>query len=192
MRRHKNENEFITFISPEGVQAIKSYLRVERHNLEDSQPLFTKYKSSNDPMEPIAIVNIYSRLCDGLGWTKEGNSYRKITGHMGRKWIKTNLTNAGMPREPLETLLGHKLTTGTDDNYYIMNEDHLKSIYLKYLPNITIYPTEAFTVEDEGYSKLSSENKVLKDELKQIRLEKDEQYEKLKREIEAILDIQRQ
>ena len=53
LRRHKNENEFVTFLSPEAVQAIKSYLRVERSNLEDSQPLFTRFKSSNTPIKTV-------------------------------------------------------------------------------------------------------------------------------------------
>ena len=163
LRRHKNENEFVTFLSPEAVQAIKSYLRVERSNLEDSQPLFTRFKSSNTPIKTVAIIHIYSRLCDGLGWSKEGNAFRKITGHMGRKWLKTNLTNAGMPREPLETLLAHKLNTGTDDNYYMMNENHLKSIYLKYLPQIAINPIETLTLESDEFKLIKEENKALKE-----------------------------
>lgn len=165
MRRRKNENEFVTFLSPEAVEAVKAYLRVERENLDDSQPLFTKFKSSSDPLDPIAVVHTYARLCDSLGWTKDGNAFRKITGHMGRKWIKTNLTNAGMPREPLETLLGHQLKNGTDDNYYIMNEDHLKSIYLKYLPEITINPVETLTLESDEFKTLKEENINLKEEM---------------------------
>jgi integrase len=178
-RRNKNENEVVTFISPEGVQAIKSYLRVERDNLEDSQPLFTQYKSSNTAMQPVSIIRIYERLCDSLGWSKDGNAFRKITGHMGRKWLKTNLTNAGMPREPLETMLGHMLKNGTDDNYYMMNENHLLSIYMKYLPNITIDPTETLTLESEEYKTLKDENKTLKQQME----ERDEQH---RVEIEAM------
>ena len=168
MRRHKNDNQFVTFLSPEAVEAIESYIRVERENLDDSQPLFTKFKTSNTPMKPIAIVHTYSRLCDGLGWSKEGNTFRKITGHMGRKWMKTNLTNAGMPREPLETLLGHKLKTGTDDNYYLGNEDQLKSIYLKYLPNITINPTKILTLESKEYTEYKTEKENQKNLIRKI------------------------
>jgi integrase len=179
MRRHKNENEFITFISPEAVEAVQSYLRVERENLDDSQPLFTKFKSSDEYMSPEAIIFVYQRLNDGLGWSKEGNAFRKITGHMGRKWMKTNLTNAGMPREPLETMLGHMLKNGTDDNYYMMNENHLLSIYMKYLPNITIDPTETLTLESEEYKTLKDENETLKQQME----ERDEQH---RVEIEAM------
>ena len=82
---------------------------------------------------------------------------------MGRKWLKTNLTNAGMPREPLETLLAHKLNTGTDDNYYMTNEDHLKSIYLKYLPQIAINPIETLTLESDEFKLIKEENKALKE-----------------------------
>jgi integrase len=165
MRRQKNENEFITFISPEAVEAIQSYLRVERENLDDSQPLFTKFKSSDKTMSDVSIIFVYQRLCDGLGWSKEGNAFRKITGHMGRKWMKTNLTNAGMPREPLETMLGHMLKNGTDDNYYMLNENHLLSIYMKYLPHITIDPTETLTLESDEYKSLKEENKTLKEQM---------------------------
>ena len=166
IRRHKNENELITFLSPEAVEAIQSYLRVERENLDDSQPLFTKFKSLDEAMSPKAIIFVYQRLCDGLGWSKEGNAFRKITGHMGRKWMKTNLTNAGMPREPLETILGHMLKNGTDDNYYLGNEDALKSIYLKYLPYITIDPVETLTLESDEYKSLNEENQALKEQMK--------------------------
>lgn len=176
MRRRKNENEFVTFLSPEAVEAIQSYLRVERENLDDSQPLFTKFKSSNTPMMPIAIVHTYARLCDALGWSKEGNAFRKITGHMGRKWLKTNLTNAGMPREPLETLLGHQIKNGTDDNYYMMNENHLKSIYLKYLPAITINPVETLTLESDEYKSIKEDNKALRELIEK----KDAEMEELK------------
>ena len=165
MRRHKNENEFITFLSPEAVEAIQTYLRVERENIVDSQPLFTKFKSSEIPLAAIAIVHMYANLCDGLGWSKEGNAFRKITGHMGRKWLKTNLTNAGMPRAPLETLLGHYIKDGTDDNYYMTNENHLKSLYIKYLPNITIDPVETLTLESEEYKSIKEENKALKEQI---------------------------
>ena len=72
---------------------------------------------------------------------------------MGRKWLKTNLANAGMPREPLETILGHKLK-GTDDNYYMTNENELKSLYMKYLPYITIDPVETLTLESDEYKEL--------------------------------------
>lgn len=182
MRRHKNEKEFVTFLSPEAVDAIKSYLRVERENIDDSQPLFTKFKSSNTPIKPIAIIHTYSRLCDGLGWSKEGNTFRKITGHMGRKWLKTNLTNAGMPREPLETLLGHQLKNGTDDNYYMMNEHHLKSIYLKYLPEITINPVETLTLESDEYKSLKEANTKLKEQMKK----KDSEMEELKAQFNKV------
>lgn len=173
MRRHKNSNEFVTFISPEAVQVIKSYLQIERDNLNETQPLFTKFKTSNAPLETIAVVHTYARLNDALGWSKDGNAFRKITGHMGRKWLKTNLTNAGMPREPLETLLGHQLRNGTDDNYYIMNEEHLKSIYLKYLPNITIEPVETLTLE-------SDEFKEVKKQLTNNRIELEQKDDKIR------------
>ena len=188
LRRHKNENEFVTFLSPEAVQAIKSYLRVERSNLEDSQPLFTSFKSSNTPIKTFAIIHIYSRLCDGLGWSKEGNAFRKITGHMGRKWLKTNLTNAGMPREPLETLLAHKLNTGTDDNYYLSNEDALKSIYLKYLPDIAINPTKTLTLESKEFSELQNQledNKKQLEDNKKASEKREIEFRKLKERMDA-------
>ncbi len=163
IRRHKTDEELITFLSPEAVEAINSYLRVERNNLEDSQPLFTKYKNVNAPLLEDSILFIYSRLCDGLGWEKDGNTFRKITGHMGRKWLKTNLANAGMPREPLETILGHKLQ-GTDDNYYLTNEDVLKTLYMKYLPFIAINPIETITLE-------SDEVRIIKEELANVKKE---------------------
>lgn len=166
--REKNNKEFITFISPEAVEAIEAYLKVERNDLDDDQPLFTQFKSPDKAMRPIAIVHTYARLNDGLGWSKEGNYYRKITGHMGRKWLKTNLANAGMPREPLETILGHELRNGTDDNYYLMNEQQLKSIYIKYLPHITIDPVETLTLESDEYKALKEENKMLKAKLDEI------------------------
>lgn len=168
-RRQKNENEFVTFLSPEAVGVIRSYLQVERDNLDREQPLFTKFKTSNEPLETIAIVHTYARLNDALGWDKDGNKWRKITGHIGRKWLKTNFANAGMPREPLETLLGHQLRNGTDDNYYIMHEEQLKSIYMKYLPNITIDPIETLTLESEEYHALKEENEMLKSTLDELK-----------------------
>ena len=184
IRRHKNENELITFLSPEAVEAIQSYLRVERENLDDSQPLFTKFKSPDEYMSPQAIIFVYQRLNDSLGWSKEGNAFRKITGHMGRKWLKTNLTNAGMPREPLETMLGHMLKNGTDDNYYLGNEEALKSIYLKYLPHITIDPTETLTLESEEFKSLKDENETLKQQME----ERDEQHRIEMEAMEARVD----
>ena len=66
--RHKTEEELITFLSPEAVEAINTYLRVERNKLENSQPSLTKYKNVNAPLLENSILFIYSRLCDGLGW----------------------------------------------------------------------------------------------------------------------------
>ena len=53
---------------------------------------------------------------------------------------------------------------GTDDNYYLTNEDVLKTLYMKYLPFIAINPIETITLE-------SDEVRIIKEELANVKKE---------------------
>ncbi|MGO9387904.1 MAG: tyrosine-type recombinase/integrase [Methanobacterium sp.] len=167
--RKKTEIEFTTFLSPEAVEAINTYLTTEREDLKNNQPLFTKHKTKNQPLKPKSIGFIYKRNSDKLGWDKGGNTFRKITGHMSRKWFNTQLTMAGMPEEIREHFMGHKMQNNVKDAYFLGNPDDLKRVYIQYLPHITINPTKTFVVEDEGYKSLKNENTNLRKELDQIK-----------------------
>jgi uncharacterized iron-regulated protein len=76
------------------------------------------------------------------------------------------------------------LKNGTDDNYYLGNEEALKSIYLKYLPHITIDPTETLTLESEEFKSLKDENETLKQQME----ERDEQHRIEMEAMEARVD----
>jgi integrase len=190
IRRHKTGEKVITFLSPEAVDAIKSYLKVERDNLEDNQPLFTQHKSEDKAMAEAGIVSMYERLCDDIGWDRDKNEQRKVTGHLGRQWLKTNFANSGMPREPLETIIGHKLG-GTDDNYYNATESQLKSLYIKHLPSIAINPIKTLSLESEEVKAIKEENKALKQEIVELKAKTEENsksisdIEKIKKALKA-------
>lgn len=189
MKRQKADRQFVTFLSPEAVESVQLYLKVERDNVENEQPLFTKFKG-DEKLSSIAIVGMYRFLNDSLGWDKGSNKYRNITSHMGRKWFKTRLTNDNMPDNPLKAMMGHKLP-GLDDNYYLDNVKALKKLYLIHLPAITIQDTKTHVLESEEYKKLnekleeeSKKSRELEEQIKFLRTEmglKDGLYERKKK-----------
>ncbi len=186
--REKIEIEFITYMSPEAVNAIKTYLKTERRNLKDNQPLFTQHTTNDQPFKSEGIGYIYKRINDKLGWDKGGNTFRKITGHMCRKWFNTQLTIAGMPEEIRELFMGHKISNKIKDAYFLGRRDDLKKVYIQYLPHITINPTETITIEHEDVKKIKKENLALQAQLNQ----QSDQFKALNNRISAKEEIDMQ
>lgn len=144
MRRQKNDVDFITFISPEAVIAIKLYW--ESRNRDRSG--ISKIKGDNDyafvtqdngkKINTNTFTFIFRVLAKQLGYqNNNGKGFQILCkSHALRKFFSSTLEDAGMSRKKIDFMMAHSLT----DNelaYYENEIKKLKDLYINFLPYIT-------------------------------------------------------
>lgn len=165
-----DSEEYISFISSEGVHYLNKYIEFRESNGEKithESPLFRdkfdpvkgKYGHGKDqsltkviPMTPHAVRQYYNRLLFSIGVRKETRRRHEFSVHSMRKWFKTRCELGGMKPINVETLSGR--STGISDSYYRPTESELLQEYLKVADKDLSISTE---------SKLASENAQLKE-----------------------------
>lgn len=166
MRRSKTNKYFVTFCSPESVQAINNYLvlRNEKNKqygrgLNGADKLF-KISESH-------YQNKFMELNDTLGLGKCG-TFNRLRGHMLRKFHASNLEKAGMDRYKVNVLQG-KSNGAVDDVYFFEDEETLKNEYVKALDGLLIFTmVKEVNQYSDDYLELLEENKMLKDKLEKV------------------------
>lgn len=187
LERKKTGKEFHTFISHEAVEQVKKYLEYERPNIEMDAPLFTARRISNKALTVKGYISALNRMNKQLGWSNEEYEYAKFTSHVPRKFFSTKLTNAGMPEEIREHLMGHELRDKVKDAYYIGNPEDLLKVYLEYLDVLTIEETKIITIRTPEVRMLENKYDELAEDVGRISwvfevLENNPQeYERLKK-----------
>lgn len=176
VRREKSQTDYTTFIGPEALLALKTYLE-ERNRTEilkvkgDSDYVFVTYQAagakaggqiSNDVM-----TYIFKQLAQELGYTN-GKFQIKTRSHALRKFFASTLENAGMPKNKIDFMLGHT-QSGTDMAYFRTDIEALKQLYIKFLPYLTFEKTievRSLDTEDaKRLEELEKENEKLKAKL---------------------------
>jgi integrase len=184
--RVKTGLEFITFLSSEAVDMIWEYLTKERKIARDNikthleEPLFAEVKdvySRPDIYKPLsagAMTLVFKNIAIRLDRyqpnterTQKNIIQNELRSHNMRKFFNTELKNAGCPDQAVETMLAHK--NGVKDAYYLEHEDELRTLYLKFMPALTIQPTETRVVESRDYKELKAENEVLRREMDNLK-----------------------
>ena len=144
MRRQKNDIDFITFISPEAVHALKLYWEERERNRNgefkikgDSDYVFiTSYNGKK--INTTAFTYIFWGLAKQLGFqNNNGKGFQILCkSHALRKFFSSTLEDAGFPRKKIDFMMAHSLT----DNelaYYENKIKELKDLYIRFLPHIT-------------------------------------------------------
>jgi integrase len=204
--RVKTGNDFISFFSAEASAMIWQYLEKERGiskaNIEKHRgaPLFTAMKDTwrgskglTSRLAPGSIDLIFRTLAiriDPENAPREngnGNTiYNRLHPHNIRKFFNTEMKNAGMPEIMVEFIMGHGIEL-TKAAYYLRKNDEIKEKYLRFMPTITIQPTETQVIQSAEFRELKDENEALQLQLEEIR----EQYGELKskeKELQALTE----
>jgi len=184
-----DDDEYVTFCTPECAKVLNSYLDYRRRfgeNITDDSPLIREQFDPGDPFKskngakPIAItttsqilrrkfIQIGVRTVDQPGDTS-GSRYRKDVPliHGFRKFFNTALMNADVNPIIKELLMGHSVRL--DDFYYDKNSEKSKQKlldeYVKAIDNLTI--------SEENRLGLKVQQLTVKaDEMMQLRLKLD-------------------
>lgn len=172
LRREKTGVRFITFIGRDGRNAIEEYLKIRNEgNLIPSRPdlskkakakdendyLFVTFDSRKKKWNKIDVAHIskyMQSLCKKLGWYdgEKRNPYRP---HALRSSFATILNNAGIPKNFIDYLLGHKQNS-TDAAYFNTHFDTLFKYYKHNEALVSI--SEIDKIPDSKYEELKIEN----------------------------------
>lgn len=165
--RQKTSMEYFTFSTPESTKYILNYLRWR----ENKNGLLNREKILFDINERKftikGFINTYKLLNDrcGFGFKKGGKS-RFMTFHGFRAFFASKLVEKGFSEIYAEWLLGHTIPK-TTDAYIKPNEESLKNIYAKIVPDLTIFgQTEVHVYESEEYKEIKTKMEKMEKELK--------------------------
>ena len=176
IQRAKVEVDFITFIDPEGSEAIIEYLksigRASKDGTLDSQyddlPLFTAHRKPIRKMDVNTLTGLFRYMAIKMKThkpTERGKKYKMNPdrSHNLRKFFNTQLKNNGMNSDTVEFLMGH---TGdkTKSTYYLHDVQKLKEQYQNNMPALMIY-------SDKRNVDLIKSNTAAKIELEQSQME---------------------
>ena len=173
-----DDDEYITFITPEAYQEIKGWMdyRTEcgERVTEESWVMRNLWEVTS-PKDPSTLTNrglasipqkLHSggikRLMERSQWAQgirkkleQGKKRHEFQADHGfRKWFKTRCELSGMKSINIETLMGHSI--GISDSYYRATEAELFEEYLKAVDLLTV--EERYKLEKQ-LTQLSQQNK---------------------------------
>jgi len=173
-RRSKVNLDFITFIDPEGTEAILDYLkwakRVTKDGLFDSMfdslPLFTINRNRTEEINEVSFIQVFWRLSMKMQMheiTPKPKTYtiNPIRSHNLRKFFNTSLKNDGLNSDLVEFMMGHR-GDRTKGAYYLYDAGKLKEQYMAHMHTLTINSNGTNT-------DMLKENKKLKAEIERIK-----------------------
>ena len=135
--RQKTSIPYVTFSTPESIQAIIDYLINQIHcnkpirSLEDYL-----FKVNGKKLKDCTLTQIFQNLNDRNGLGKV-ETQRFFVSHNMRKFTANTLIDNGMEFYRVEWLLGHALPP-TQASYYKINLEVMKKEYAKYEDYLTI------------------------------------------------------
>lgn len=154
--RQKTQIQYITFTSPESIQATNLYLQLRDDPLIPTNKLF---KISRRQLSKI-YLKINNQLC--LGKTDQGIA--KFAMKNLRSYHATQLALAGMNDAEIDILQGRKPSTIIRKHYIKVDVDHLKERYVECLPYLVI----------DDFAKIQSELEIVKNENIELKRKQDD------------------
>jgi len=146
MRRQKNDMDFITFISPEAVAALRLYWE----GRERDRNGICKIKGDNDyvfvtlfdgkQINTHTFSSIFRLLAKQLGYLNiNGKGFQiRCKSHTLRKFFSSTLGDNGFPKEKIEFMMAHSVAvTDNEMAYYPKEIQKLKELYIRFLPYLT-------------------------------------------------------
>ena len=157
LRRHKMNKYYYTFCSPEAVEAIITYLKSRKKELELDSPIFDFGQSR--------LLQKYQELNDGLHLGHRGNR-RILTSHTVRKYHSTTLNNLNIFSESEVHFMQGRTRASLDEIYLMKDPDKLKEKYIKCLKDLQVnWDYKIVTTNSPKVQKVIQENNELKQEL---------------------------
>ncbi len=171
VRREKSQVDYHTFVSPEAVQALRTYWDERNRNpktaIKSSEDyVFVTYNNGNQ-VNGRTFVELFNLLGKQLGY-QNGNGYIKSRSHQLRKFFASTLENAGMPKNKIDFMLGHT-PSGNDLAYFRTDVEALKKLYIKYLPYLAFEKAiEVRSLDTEDAKKLDELERALQNKEQQL------------------------
>lgn len=182
-RRQKSDIDFVTFISPEAVDALKNYWEGRNRDTDttikgnkDFVFVTGNNRSKGRQLSTITEAGHFQRLGEKLGYEsnaqcKGRKGLVKSRSHALRKFFASTLENAGMPKNKVDFMLGHSVNS-TYQAYFKNDIVKLKELYKQYLPYLTFEKTiEIRSLNTEDAKRLD----VLRDENERLKKQLQEQ-----------------
>ncbi|AFU58630.1 putative integrase family protein [Candidatus Nitrososphaera gargensis Ga9.2] len=188
--------EYTTFTTVEGAQAIDSYLDYRRRYGEEIKPdaplIREQFKPENAkeprPLSLHAVKFLLERALLDAGVRQRGKDYTKrqevMRFHGFRKYFNTMLQKAGCKPAIKEMLMGHKM--GLEDSYLRPDDEELLTEFLKALDLLTISEEKLLKHEVEKLKAATADLDTMKKGYIDIKLE----LEKKEKEMEKRLEEQ--
>ena len=180
IERKKSGIPQLTFIGPEAIESLKTYLEERRRGtqhlyppsakrkgmppeeINDRSPLFAQRDRTFSKLNGRDLSRIVKRLAEKAGAPT-------CTAHSIRKLFQTSLEEAGVPANWVMVMMAHKLG-GSEGYYSLPSKQQLREAYQR------AYAYLAVTREDT--------EKIVQERLKEIEAEYREKYEGLRKKLE--------
>lgn len=188
VRRQKSQTDYMTFISPEAVHALKNYFeergRTDKQKIKGQDDfVFVTYDNATR-IDKGTYGKIFRTLAEELGY-KNGDFQIKSKSHALRKFFASTLENSGMPKNKIDYMLGHTQNS-SDLAYFRYDIDKLKEMYKTYLPCLTFEKEiiiKSLNTEDaKRLEEVQTENKQLRTDIDSITRQRNEDNESIKRQ----------
>ncbi|MCE8425519.1 MAG: site-specific integrase [Candidatus Methanoperedens sp.] len=177
MVRAKVEVEFITFIDPEGSEAIREYLRKKGRltingdfdSRFDNSSLFLSHRKPVRGIYRETFTEIFRYLSIKMDChtpVKMGTKYHynPNRSHNLRKFFNTQLKNSKIGDDRVETMMGHTADK-TKSTYYLQNVQELRTLYKEHMHVLAIYADRI------NESDILEKNRKLTAEVERLKLE---------------------
>lgn len=162
LRRKKTNKYYITYCSPEAVNAINAYILTRTDSVKNDSPLFD--------VSPTHLGRSFQKINDTLNLGNVGK-YARFRSHMLRKFHASALYNNGMSIDKVNDLQG-KAKNVTDSVYFMTNPEELKYEYIRHLPAVTInMDVEKLSIKSPEFMQLENDKKKLETELEVLKRE---------------------
>jgi len=140
-KRNKTQMLFRTFISKEATKLIRTYMKQERANAKDSEPLFVT-SGNHDKlkrMTPELLSSIYRDAAKRMKIKWDNGEQNPLRPKRMRHLFRTACDTAGVPELYQNAYMGHSNSQGQD--YSELSPAKLELEYLRVEPYLTVYGT---------------------------------------------------
>jgi integrase len=147
----KRAEGYDTFIGPEAIDALKSYLDSRRRGtrhipgevIARDAPLFRRQLNGDEESLPISDDSIEQHVTQAairagvIEPKKKPGDWSQVRPHVLRKFYQTSLERAGIPDNWVKRLLGHQLSA-SEDPYSKPTVEDLRKAYERAIPHLAL------------------------------------------------------
>ena len=178
--------EYVTFVSPEALEALGDYLDARRRAGEDIEPASPLFRDAWDislgasPEKVVRLASAGAKSAMQRIFARAGLQERDFKElHGFRKFFKTN-AERGAKSIYVEALMGHSM--GVTDSYFKPTDDELLQEYLKCVPYLAVSKeaelSSRLQARDSEVEALRAEVSSIREAVREIRDEREKELRK--------------